>query len=65
MSQERFDSDGVVGDPTELDIAQFFEDLDTPTPGEREVAKQRLQSVFGVGGKPSPRAAPWVKSGDQ
>ena len=41
MSQDRFaaHSVGVVGDPTEVAVKQFFEDLSTSLPGEREVAE--------------------------
>ena len=39
MSEERLSTDlsGVVGDPSELDVKLFFEDLNTSSPGEREV----------------------------
>jgi len=65
MLQDRLSTDsGAVGGPKELDVKQFFEDLSTSSPGGREVAKQRLQSVFGSSDEPSPRAAPWVQSGE-
>ena len=48
MSQDSFPSNSlwVIGDPTELDVEQFFDDPSAPTPGEREVAKQHLGLAF-------------------
>ena len=63
MSQDRFAaaSVGVVGDPMEEDVKQFFEDLSTSLPGERKVVKTApLMHCVEVSDKPSPRGRPRV-----
>jgi hypothetical protein len=58
------DSSWLASEPRELDVERFFEDLGAPTPGEREVAKRHLRAAVGGSDQPSPRASPWVDSGE-